>query len=84
MQAPARARIPMRLLMIDAIGVGLAGLGLAGLLTDLSGVIPAFRDKTIAGIVAGVGFALVTFALGNIFRWLNRTRSQAPPPSDLS
>jgi len=75
-----RSKIPTRLLVIDAIGVILAGLGVAGLLTDLSGVIPAFRDRTIAGMVAGVGFALVTFALGNIFRWLNRVRSQSAPP----
>ena len=80
MQTAARPRIPTRLLVLDTIGVILAGLGVAGLLTDLSGVIPPFRDKTVAGMVAGVGFALVTFALGNIFRWVNRVRSQAPPP----
>jgi uncharacterized membrane protein len=75
-----RPRIPARLLVIDTIGVILAGLGIAGLLTDLSNVIPAFRDKTIAGMVAGIGFALVTFALGNIFKWLKYTRSQSQPP----
>ena len=83
MQGPTRRRIPTRLLVIDTIGVILAGLGVAGLVTDLSYIIPAFRDKTVAGMVAGVGFALVTFALGNIFRWVNRVRSQAtPPPGD--
>jgi hypothetical protein len=65
--------------VIDTIGVILAGLGIAGLVTDLSYIIPAFRDKTVAGMVAGVGFALVTFALGNIFRWV---RSQPAPPTD--
>jgi hypothetical protein len=80
MQAPTRRKIPTRLLVIDTIGVILAGLGVAGMLTDLSGVIPAFRDKTVAGMVAGVGFALVTFALGHIFRWV-RSQSAAPPDS---
>ena len=72
----------MRLLVLDTIGVILSGLGVAGMLTDLSGLIPAFRDKTVAGMVAGVGFALVTFALGNIFRWVKRVRSQSVPPPD--
>ena len=80
METPPRPRIPTRLLVIDAIGVLLSGLGVAGLLTDLSGVIPAFADKSVAGMVAGVGFALVTFALGNIFRWV-RTRPASPPES---
>jgi len=80
METPPRPRIPTRLLVIDAIGVFLSGLGVAGLLTDLSGVIPAFADKSVAGMVAGVGFALVTFALGNIFRWV-RTRPASPPES---
>ena len=83
METPQRPRIPTRLLVLDAIGVVLAGLGVAGLLTDLSGVIPAFADRTVAGMVAGVGFALVTFALGNIFRWV-RMRSAAPPDSSGS
>jgi len=78
--AAQRPRIPTRLLVIDTIGVILAGLGIAGMLSDLSGVIPPFRDKTVAGMVAGVGFALVTFALGNIFRWL-RAQSRTPPQS---
>ena len=78
MQTAPRTRIPVRLLVIDVIGVILAGLGVAGMVTDLSGVIPPFRDKMVAGMVAGVGFALVTFALGNIFRWV-RTQSARPP-----
>ena len=78
MQTSPRSENPSRLLVIDAVGVILSGLGVAGLLTDLSGVIPAFRDKTVAGMVAGVGFALVTFALGNIFRWV-RSQSARPP-----
>ncbi len=78
MPPATRLRIPLRLLVIDTIGVILAGLGVAGMLTDLSAVIPAFRDKTVAGMVAGVGFALVTFALGNIFRWVRQQRASPP------
>jgi uncharacterized membrane protein len=78
MPPATRLRIPLRLLVIDTIGVILAGLGVAGMLTDLSTVIPAFRDKTVAGMVAGVGFALVTFALGNIFRWVRQQRASPP------
>jgi len=71
-----RLRLPTRLLVIDGIGIVLAGLGLAGLFTELSGPLAFLADKHVAGITAGVGFALVTFALGNIFRWHNRMRAQ--------
>lgn len=71
-----RLRLPARLLVIDAIGMILAGLGLAGLFTELTGPLAFMADKHVAGITAGVGFALVTFALGNIFRWHNRMRTQ--------
>jgi predicted Kef-type K+ transport protein len=66
----------MRLLVIDAIGMVLAGLGLAGLFTEPSGSLAFMADKHLAGLTAGVGFALVTFALGNIFRWHNRMRTR--------
>jgi uncharacterized membrane protein len=69
----------MRLLVIDAIGVVLAAVGVAGMVSDLSALIPPFRDKNIAGVVAGIGFALVTFALGNIFRWVRRIRASQRP-----
>jgi len=74
-----RPKIPARLLFIDVVGLVLAGLGVAGLLTDLSGPLAFLADKNVAGITAGIGFALVTFALGNIFRWLNRTRARQQP-----
>ena len=69
------ARPPTRLLVIDAIGMTLAGLGLAGVVTDFSGPLAFLTNKHIAGITAGIGFALITFALGNIFRWQKRTRA---------
>jgi hypothetical protein len=74
-QAP-RPKLPTRLLVIDAIGMVLAGIGVAGLFTELSGPLAFMANKHVAGVTAGVGFALVTFALGNIFRWHNRMRAQ--------
>jgi len=70
-----RLKIPRRLLIIDAVGTVLAGLGIAGLLTDLSRLFPFLADKQAAGIIAAIGFALVTFALGNIFRWQKMMRA---------
>ena len=71
-----RVKLPARLLVIDAIGMILAGLGLAGLFTELSGPLAFLADKHVAGITAGIGLALVTFALGNIFGWHKRMRAQ--------
>ena len=71
-----RPRIPTRLIIIDAVGVLLAGLGLAGLLTDLSGPLAFLADKGIAGLTAAAGFALITFAVGNMLRWFKRVRAQ--------
>ena len=71
-----RPKLPTRLLIIDVAGMFLAGLGLAGLLTELSGPLAFLADKHVSGIIAGIGFALVTFALGNIFRWHSRMRAQ--------
>ena len=69
-------KLPSRLLIIDVVGMVLAGLGLAGLFTELSGPLAFMADKQVAGITAGIGLALVMFALGNIFRWHNRMRAQ--------
>jgi len=72
----ARPRIPTRLVIIDVVGLLLAALGLAGLLTNLSGPLAFLADKSIAGVTAAVGFALITFAVGNMLRWFNRVRAQ--------
>jgi hypothetical protein len=74
-QSGTRPRIPRRLLIIDAIGTVMAGLGVAGLFTDVSGLFPFLANKNVAGLLAVVGFALVTFALGNIFRWQKIVRA---------
>jgi len=73
---PARPRIPTRLVIIDVVGVILAGFGLAGLLTDLSGPLAFLADKSLAGVTAAAGFALITFAVGNMLRWFKRVRAQ--------
>ena len=72
----ARPVIPTRLVIIDVVGVLLAGLGLAGLFTDLSGPLAFLADKSVAGITAAAGFALITFAVGNMLRWFKRLRAQ--------
>ncbi|HXX10012.1 MAG TPA: hypothetical protein VEK05_00730 [Burkholderiales bacterium] len=72
----ARARIPTRLVIIDVAGVLLAALGLAGLFTELSGPLAFLADKSIAGVTAAAGFALITFAVGNMLRWFNLVRAQ--------
>lgn len=72
----ARPRIPTRLVVVDVVGVLLAALGLAGLVTDLSGPLAFLTDKSIAGVTAAAGFALITFAVGNMLRWFNRVRAQ--------
>ena len=72
----ARARIPTRLVIIDAAGVLLAALGLAGLFIELSGPLAFLADKSIAGVTAAAGFALITFAVGNMLRWFKLVRAQ--------
>lgn len=62
-------RVPLLLIVIDIVGMALAALGLAGLFTNAARMFPFLADKVVAGALAAVGFALVTFALGNILRW---------------
>jgi hypothetical protein len=62
-------RIPIVLIVLDVAGVALAALGLAGLFTDAAQNLPFLSNKTVAGLLAAAGFALMTFALGNILRW---------------
>ena len=71
-------RIPPQLIVLDAVGTLFAGIGVAGLVTDLSGILPFMANKDIAGLIAGAGFALMTFAMLKIVRHL-RARSLPPP-----
>lgn len=63
---------------MDLVGTLLAAIGLAGLLMDLSHVIPQFKDRDVAGMVAGTGFALMTFSILKIVRILRERRMQPP------
>jgi hypothetical protein len=72
-------RIPPQLIVLDAVGTLLAGIGVAGLFTDLSGLLPFIANKDVAGIIAAAGFALMTFAMLKIVRHL---RTPRPPPPD--
>ena len=75
------ASIPPSLLVADAIGTVLAGLGLAGLLTDLSGILPFMAERDLTGMIAGVGLALMTFSMLKIAQILRARRAQ-PPQGD--
>jgi hypothetical protein len=75
----ARMPIPPQLIVLDLAGVLLAGVGLAGLLSDLSFLHPALSNRELAGMVAGVGFALMTFALLKIIQHLRINRTQHKP-----
>ena len=70
--------IPSQLIVLDAVGALLAGLGVAGLLTDLSEVVPFLANKDLAGVIAGVGFALMIFAVFKIVQHLRAARLQPP------
>jgi ABC-type Fe3+-siderophore transport system permease subunit len=70
-------RIPPRLIALDATGALLAGVGLAGLLTDLSDLLPFLANPDIAGAMAGAGFALMAFAVFKIVQHL-RTQRRRP------
>ena len=71
----ARLLIPPRLLVIDVIGTILAALGLAGLFTDLSPILPFMANKNVAGMVAGAGFALMTFGVIKIVQFVRALRA---------
>lgn len=70
-------RIPTQLIVLDVVGTLFAGVGLAGLVSDLSGPLPFMASKDVAGAIAGAGFALMTFAMLKIVRHL---RTPPPPP----
>lgn len=72
------APIPGRLILMDVIGTLLAALGLAGLFIDLSSMLPFMANRDLAGMIAGVGFALMTFAMLKIVQVLRARRLQGP------
>jgi hypothetical protein len=70
-------RIPPQLIALDAVGTLLAGVGVAGLVTDLSGLLPFLANRDVAGAMTGAGFALMAFA---IFRIVQHLRAQHRRP----
>jgi hypothetical protein len=73
-------RIPVQLIVLDAVGTLLAGIGVAGLITDLSGFLPLMGDPDVVGVIAAAGFALMTFAVLKIARHLRAHRPTQPGP----
>jgi hypothetical protein len=73
---PRRTPIPLQLFALDAAGCVLTGVGIGGLVTDLSGFLPFLADQNTAGAIAGAGVALMTFALFRIVQHLRAQRQQ--------
>jgi hypothetical protein len=69
--------IPTRLLVMDVIGTLLAAVGFAALFTDLSHIAPDLGDKDFAGMLAGIGCALMTFSMLKIVRILRERQTSA-------
>jgi hypothetical protein len=78
----ARLLIPPRLLAIDILGTVLAALGLAGLFTNVSAILPFMANKDVAGMIAAAGFALMTFAVVKILQYLRAMRALHDQPPD--
>jgi hypothetical protein len=70
-------RIPLQLIVLDAVGTLLAGVGVAGLFTDLSGLLPFLAKRDLAGAMAGAGLALMAFA---VFKIVQHLRAQHRQP----
>lgn len=69
-------QIPLRLLLLDAIGTLLAAVGVAGLVSDLSGPLPLLADKNVAGAMAAGGIAVMAVAMLKIIRHLRAPRDR--------
>jgi hypothetical protein len=71
-----RLAFPPVFLVIDAIGAVLFGVGVAALVTDLSGVLPILGDRDVAGAFTGVGLAAMVFSGLKIVLHLRTARSR--------
>jgi hypothetical protein len=69
-------RIPPQLIALDAAGTLLASVGVAGLVADLSGLLPFLANRDVAGAMAGAGVALMVFAIFRIVRHLRAHHRQ--------
>jgi uncharacterized membrane protein len=70
---------PIKLLLIDIVGTIMAALGISALVTDLSGVFPWLADRNVAGWMAMIGCALMTYGLGMMVRLI---LSRSAPPRE--
>jgi len=71
-EAP-RLRIPLQLILIDAIGVVLAGLGIYGLAADAPPAFaPALGDPAKAGLLVAIGVVMMGYAIFEILRRARR------------
>jgi uncharacterized membrane protein len=77
---PPTFKPPIKLLLIDIIGTILAAIGIAALVTDLSVVSPVLANRDVAGIIALIGCAMMTYGLGMIVRLIMRRPSAPTPP----
>ena len=73
---------PLKLLLIDILGTVMAALGIAALVSDLFGVFPWLANRDVAGVIAMVGCALMTYGLGMMVRLI--LERNAPPPDSQS
>jgi hypothetical protein len=67
---------PLKLLVIDVVGTIMAALGISALMSDLSGVSPWLADRDIAGWIAMIGCALMSYGLGMMVRLILRRESR--------
>jgi hypothetical protein len=72
--APPRLPFPPALLVIDAIGALLFGVGVAALVTD-SALHPVLANPNVAGASAGIGLAGMVFAGFKIVQHLRAARA---------
>ena len=73
-----RSPLPSRLIVMDAIGAGLTGIGLAAMFTDLSDLAPILANKQVAGVIVAVGVALMIVAVLKIVQHVRAASSQSP------
>jgi hypothetical protein len=70
----AKLRIPLKWVVVDAIGALLAGVGVLGLVGSGEPVLPFLANRGAALALVALGVLLMALALGKI---LNRLRASA-------
>jgi uncharacterized membrane protein YidH (DUF202 family) len=70
-----RFPFPPVLLVVDAIGALLFGVGVAALVADLSGLAPVLASQNVAGALVAIGGAAMVFAGLKIVQHLRAART---------